>query len=90
MGVSFRTKKLQKLANNSKHCKKKLGEPMAKKVRVRLDAIRLQAETLEDLRYMPGKFHELREDRKGQFACHLVGQNRLIFCPQENPIPTDD
>lgn len=48
------------------------------------------ATTLEDLRYTPGNFHELRENRKGQWSCSLDGAYRLIFEPQEDPIPTND
>ena len=90
MKISFRTKKLQKLANDDKKLEKKLGKPMAKKVRKRLDAMSFQAETLEELRNSPGNFHELTGDRKGQFACHLTGQNRLIFRPQNESIPIDE
>ena len=47
------------------------------------------AETLEDVRYEPGNFHELKGDRKGQWACDLDQPYRLIFEPHEDPIPTD-
>ena len=46
--------------------------------------------TKKDLRYAPGRFHELKETKKGQWACDLDHPYRLIFTPQENPIPTDD
>ena len=49
----------------------------------------IDAETLEDLRYVPGNYHELVENRKGQWACDLDQPYRLIFEPHENPIPTD-
>ena len=90
MEISFKKKKLEKLAHDDRKREKELGKPMAKKLKSRLDAIWYYADTLEDLRNMPGNFHELTGDRKGQFACDLVGQNRLIFIPQNNPIPTDD
>lgn len=48
------------------------------------------ARTLEDLRYAPGRFHELRENEKGNWACDLVHPYRLIFTPIENPVPTDN
>lgn len=47
------------------------------------------AETLEDVRNLPGHYHELVQNRKGQWACDLDGPYRLIFTPQERPIPTD-
>ena len=48
------------------------------------------AATLEDVRHLPGHYHELINDRKGQWACNLDQPYRLIFEPHENPIPTDN
>ena len=48
------------------------------------------ADTLEDVRYLPGNYHELTADRKGQWACDLDQPYRLIFQPHENPIPEDE
>lgn len=45
--------------------------------------------TLEDVRYLPGRYHELTGNRKGQWACDLDHPYRLIFEPQEKPIPAD-
>ncbi|ESU24360.1 plasmid maintenance system killer protein [Flavobacterium enshiense DK69] len=39
---------------------------------------------------MPGNFHELKSNRKGQWACDLDHPYRLIFEPHEDPIPTND
>lgn len=39
------------------------------------------ASNLEVLRNAPGRFHELRADRPGQFAADLDGPYRLIFEP---------
>lgn len=61
----------------------------ADKVQQRLDDLRA-AETLEDVRYLPGNYHELRENRKGQWACDLDQPYRLIFTPHEDPIPTNE
>lgn len=47
------------------------------------------AQTLEDVRYLPGNYHELKGDRKGEWACDLDQPYRLIFQPLEDPIPTD-
>jgi proteic killer suppression protein len=86
--ISFSNRKLEKLANNYWKCQKELGQ-----IRARLYQRRLQdlqnAQTLEDVRNLPGHYHELREDRKGQWACDLDQPYRLVFEPQEKPIPTD-
>lgn len=50
----------------------------------------LNAQTLEDVRHLPGRYHELTGNRKGQWACDLDQPYRLIFEPHESPIPTDE
>lgn len=57
---------------------------MAKKIKLRLQQADA-AVTLEDLRKVPGRWHELREDRKGQFGVSLVEPQRLIFTPVGDP-----
>ena len=89
MDISFKNKKLEQYANFDKKGKKALGETLFKKYKLRLDQL-AAAKKLEDLRNAPGKFHELKGDRKGQWACSLVGKYRLIFEPQEDPIPKNE
>lgn len=36
---------------------------------------------------VPGKCHQLRADRAGEFALDLWGPYRLIFVPDHDPIP---
>ena len=47
----------------------------------------LDAVTLEDLRYQPGKYHELIGDRQGELAVSLQGLTRLVFRPNHQPPP---
>ncbi|WP_282112342.1 type II toxin-antitoxin system RelE/ParE family toxin [Maribacter stanieri] len=89
MDIRFESKKLEKYANNDRQGLKNLGAIMHKKFKMRLDQLR-NSQTLEDVRHQPGRFHELNGDRKGQWACDLEHPYRLIFTPQENPIPTDE
>lgn len=88
MNISFGNKKLEKLANDFRKCQKEFGPIRAKLYNKRLSDL-LNAQTLEDVRYLPGHYHELKEDRKGQWACDLDQPYRLVFEPQEKPIPTD-
>lgn len=88
MDIKFENIKLQKYANNDKAGIKNLGKLRYKKFKQRLDQLKA-AKTLEDLRFQPGRFHELIGDRKGQWACDLDQPYRLIFTPQEDPIPVD-
>ena len=89
MNITFGDKKLKKIANDQRKCFQELGQRRGKKLLQRLSDLRV-AETLEDVRHLPGRFHELVGDRKGQWACDLDHPYRLIFKPHENPIPTDE
>ena len=89
MNIKFESNNLQKYANDDRSGSKKLGQQRFKKFKQRLDQLKA-SKTLEDVRFQPGRFHELTSDRKGQWACDLDHPYRLIFEPQENPIPTDD
>ena len=89
MHIKFENNNLEKYANNDRLGFKKLGQKRFTKFKQRLDQLKA-SKTLEDVRFQPGRFHELTSDRKGQWACDLDHPYRLIFEPQENPIPTDD
>lgn len=52
---------------------------------LRMEQLRA-AETLADMRALPGHCHELTADRKGQLAVRLAGPHRLVFQPRE-PAP---
>lgn len=89
MKITFKNRKLEKLANDYKKCQKELGQNRAKLYNRRLGDLQ-NACTLEDVLRLPGHYHELIGDRKGQWACDLDQPYRLVFEPQENPIPTDE
>lgn len=88
MIITFNNKKLEKLANNDREANASLGKIRANKFKQRLSDL-FDANTLEDVRYLPGNFHELKADRKGAWACDLDQPYRLIFRPHEDPIPVD-
>ncbi|MBL7934891.1 MAG: killer suppression protein HigA [Bacteroidia bacterium] len=88
MIITFDNKKLEKLANNDRAATAELGKLRATKFKQRLSDL-FDSITLEDTRYLPGNFHELKTNRKGSWACDLDQPYRLIFRPNENPIPID-
>lgn len=88
MNISFQNKKLEKLLGNPSKLRRELGPLRAKLFLLRLGSL-IDAVTLEDVRHVPGNFHELKSGRKGQWACDLDQPYRLIFEPHEEPIPTD-
>jgi proteic killer suppression protein len=89
MEISFDDGKLEKLANDFNRCQREMGQIRAKLYNKRLGDLR-NAQTLEDVRHLPGHYHELTGDRKGQWACDLDQPYRLVFIPHETPIPTDE
>ena len=88
MDITFSDKKLEKLANDDRKMTKALGKLRAEKFRLRLYQLH-NAQNLEYVRNLPGHYHELTGNRKGQWACDLDQPYRLIFEPHEIPIPTD-
>ena len=84
--IAFATAKLEKQCNDSKAGVRAFGPKCAKKLRLRLDDMRA-ARNLEDCRHLPGRYHELTGDRKGQIAADVEHPKRLIFKPAHDPPP---
>lgn len=89
MEITFTNQKLEQLANDDRSMIKVFGKIRAKILRRRLTQL-ADATTLEDVRNLPGNYHELKGDRKGQWSCDLDQPYRLIFTPHESPIPTNE
>lgn len=88
MYITFNDKKLERLANDDQKMVRVLGKTRATILRRRLNQLAI-ATTLEDVRHLPGNYHELTGNRKGQWACDLDQPYRLVFIPHENPIPAN-
>jgi proteic killer suppression protein len=86
MDITLQDKNLRKYANDDRLAQRKLGSKRADLFKQRLDDLKA-ADTLEDVRYLPGHYHELKENRKGQWSCDLDQPYRLIFLPHEDPVP---
>ena len=89
MNITFTDKRLEELANNDRKRLKEFGKLRAEKIKTRLVQLRF-ATDLEEVRYLPGNFHELTNNRKGQWSCDLDQPYRLVFTPHEKPIPTNE
>ena len=89
MEITFDDNKLEKLANDDRKMLKELGKVRATILRRRLTQLE-DARTLEDVRYLPGNFHELTQNRKGQWGCDLDQPYRLVFTAIEKPLPLND
>jgi proteic killer suppression protein len=87
--ISYKSKKLEKQLTIAKEIQKEFGT-MAKKVNQRMKDIKA-SENLNDLMKIPAaKCHELKGNRKGQFAVSISGNFRLIFEPNHDPVPLKD
>jgi len=88
MIITFADKKLRKYANNNRLAAQKMGDRRAKLYQKRLEDLK-DAVSFADLEHLPGRFHQLIENRKDQWSCDLDHPYRLIFEPAEDPIPKD-
>jgi proteic killer suppression protein len=87
--ISFASRRLQRLCESAKELQRSYGKACAQKLMTRLADL-VAARTLEDLRLLPGRCHELKGKRKGQLALDLAGGIRLIFRPSQNPTPVKE
>jgi proteic killer suppression protein len=79
MEVQFRTRKLQKQYENHKEAEKAYEAVVARRYIGRINIIK-QTRDLKELLRLPGlRCHELKGNRKGQYAIKLNGFYRLIF-----------
>jgi len=84
--IAFRSDKLRRQCTVDRDMVKAWGPERAKRLRRRLADLNA-AETLADMRGLPGRTHELREDRAGELAIDLDGPFRLIFEVADEPVP---
>ncbi|MHC5938564.1 type II toxin-antitoxin system RelE/ParE family toxin [Nostoc sp.] len=88
MEITFANGKLQNLCEQKDAAKKKLGANCAQKLRTRLADLAALSCVKE---LSAGHPHPLKGDRAGEFAVNLEGGKRLVFKPDNDPIPlTED
>lgn len=88
MDVTFSNDRLHKLCNSASALQGKCGTRMTRVIQRRL--VDLQAvDSLETMRSLPGRCHELSENLIGHFSLDLVHPKRLVFKPANEPMPVD-
>lgn len=87
MKIDFLDPKLHAQCHDSRAATKAFGAESAKKLKARLDDLDA-AQSMEDMRNLPGHWEELKRDRASQFSVRLHGGLRLIVKPQKQPPPT--
>ena len=86
MEIQYKNRELKRCAEQPGYAKSKLGKEQANAFLRRLNVLKA-SECFEDLRNVPGHFHELRLNRRGQWGFDLNGPYRLIVRPLSTPIP---
>lgn len=80
MELHYASNYLKKLCTSEPAAIKKLGARCARILFTRLRQMR-SVESLDELIQQAGHFHTLTGERKGQWACNLLGGLRLVFVP---------
>jgi len=83
MQVVYADKELARCAGDRAYAVRKMGQRRADVYMERLNDLR-GAANLDDLKGVPGRYHELTGNRAGQWACDLDYPYRLIFKPIMN------
>jgi plasmid maintenance system killer protein len=78
--ISFDDPKFERVCNQDKLLRRKYGPLAAKVIRRRLDDLDAVT-TLEEMKHLPGRCHELLHNRAGQISLDLIHPQRLIFTP---------
>lgn len=86
MDIFFGTKRLREDCNDARRLVRRYGAEEAAVISRRLDDLSA-AQSLEDLRNLSGRLHELTGDRAGQLTLDLRGPYRLILVPAHDPPP---
>ena len=84
--VLFSDKKLQKICSNEKQLQKEYGQN-ARKIQRRL----FELHSVDNLSQIspspPPRRHQLKGERKGQFAVDVKHPFRIVFVPANAPVP---
>ena len=84
--ISWEDNKLEKACSSEKNGQRRFGEARWRLLKRRLASLK-NADTLAEMEGVPGNCHALGGDRAGQYAVSLDGPYRLIFKPDDEPLP---
>jgi plasmid maintenance system killer protein len=87
MAIYFRTKRLQKICNNTNESIRKLGPKIARKLQQRLMELKAASCLADISRVPPARCYLLSSNREGQLSVDLEHPYRLLFIPANDPIP---
>jgi proteic killer suppression protein len=84
--IDFLSGRDKALYESLKNATRAFGAESAKRLKTRLDDLDA-AQSMEDMRALPGHWEELQKARAGQLSVRLHGGLRLIVLPQKQPPP---
>lgn len=87
MIITFKTKKLKRIFDSKRNILKVYGEVRGKTLINRMVVLRAATCLKEVPVKKPDRRHKLSHNRKGQFAVDITGNYRLVFEPNNNPLP---
>lgn len=85
--VLFTSEKLKRALSSHRTMRKAWGKEGAKQIALRLQQL-AAAPGLADMRDLPGRCHELSNDRSRHLAVDVHHPYRLIFRPSADPAPS--
>ena len=84
MKIGFVTEKLQSIFNSEKKLIQKYGVIQTEKIKKRMKVLQFAASLAEVPVQKPDRRHQLKGNRKEQFAVDLHHPYRLIFKPEDD------
>ena len=87
MEILFASPKMKKLFNSETELMRKYGAEGFKRIKLRMSVLRSAPSLASVPSVPPDRCHELKGNRKGQFAVDLHHPYRLVFRPTGDPPP---
>ena len=86
MLIEYKNRKIEKICTNAYEAERRHGREMAEKIHMRIGQLKA-ADSVEMLiQFRIGRCHELKGERRKQYAMDLVHPYRLVFEKKENEI----
>lgn len=86
MQIEYKNGRLAKICTNVYEAERKYGKQMAEKVHLRIKQITAALSVEMLLQYRIGRCHQLKGNRKEQYAMDLVHPYRLVFEKRGNEV----
>jgi proteic killer suppression protein len=89
MGISYGSRKMQRLCSDEQALRDAWGDEVARKLRLRLTEMEA-ADSLDDLRRLPQARCQAHPTIRGRLSVPLAGLHRLVFEADDDPLPVGD